>query len=206
MSDQIDLFADGSGSEISLPDAKLDFFPGFIGTDLADRWLTELQQSLNWEQSTITMYGKPVLIPRMNAWYGDDDCDYRYSGLTMTRNDWSPLLLTIRQLIQDKTGYDFNSVLANWYRDGNDSVGWHSDDEPELGKNPVIASISLGTTRRFVMKHRRRKDLAPFELSLSHGSLLVMSGSTQHFWYHTIPKQRGVTDARINLTFRQICN
>lgn len=204
MSDQIDLFAMGGLRPLPLPDAELAFDPDFLKPSQADDLLSRLQQALHWEQSSIQMYGKPVRIPRLNAWYGDPDCDYSYSGLHMTRYDWHPVLLSIKQQVEEVAGQRFNSVLANCYRDGADSVGWHSDDEKELGRNPVIASVSLGATRRFLMKHRKRKDVGTFELPLSHGSLLIMSGATQHFWYHSIPKQRGVTSTRINLTFRTI--
>lgn len=202
---QSGLFEDYSEpQEISLERGRLTCWPCFL-SDLESRSLFDvLYSQLAWEQSEIQVYGRSVLIPRLNAWYADEGCDYAYSGKAMTRLDWHSLLFELKGRIEQTTGKRFNSVLANCYRDGDDSVGWHSDDERELGKNPAIASLSLGVTRRFLLKHRNNKELR-HELALDNGSLLLMSGETQHFWYHSVPKEPRVKDARINLTFRYIC-
>ena len=164
----------------------------------------KLLGSLQWEQSRLNMYGRSVAIPRLNAWYADERCEYRYSGYQLPLHAWTHELQEIRELLRATTGTSFNSVLANLYRDGNDSVGWHSDDEPELGANPLIASLSLGTTRRFRLRHKWDKGLGNVDLELESGSLLVMSGAIQHHWRHCVPKSPKSSSARINLTFRRV--
>ena len=151
------------------------------------------------------MYGKPVLIPRLNAWFGDDEANYGYSGIRLKRNAWFAELLDLRNQIQQTFDYSFNSVLANLYRDGNDSVGWHSDDEKELGRQPVIASLSFGDTRRFSLRPKKLANHKPVHIDLQAGSLLLMAGDTQHYWLHQLAKtkQQGLR-GRINLTFRNI--
>ena len=152
------------------------------------------------------MYGQRIAVPRLTAWFGDPRATYSYSGITMTPEAWTPLLLELKSLVEPKAlGTPFNSVLLNLYRDGNDSVSWHSDDEPELGTNPVIASVSLGQARTFRLKHKRDDSIPPVEIELTHGSLLVMSGALQHFWKHQLPKRKSKSlGPRINLTFRRI--
>lgn len=198
---QADLFS-SSTPRLDIPDAEVDYHEDFFANPEAS--YEQLWQEIDWRQDTIAMYGKPVLIPRLNAWYGDPDAHYSYSGLQLTPLPWTPTLQTIKQQVEALTGEHFNSVLANCYRDGNDSVAWHSDDEFELGKRPLIASASFGATRRFVFKHRRNKSLPPVNLNLASGSLLIMRGDTQQQWHHSVPKQKGITAGRINLTFRQI--
>ena len=149
------------------------------------------------------MFGKPVLIPRLSAWYGNEGASYTYSGLTLQPNAWTDELLSIKQKIETISGATFNSVLLNFYRHGQDSMGWHADDEPELGKMPTIASLSLGAERRFLLRAKNNHH-QKHEIPLNNGSLLVMSGNTQHYWQHAIPKTRLPTKPRINLTFRQI--
>lgn len=202
---QADLFRDDTraiAERIDLPDADLCYYRDLLSNprDLYDRLCGEIQ----WREDTIMMYGRPVKIPRLNAWYGDVDAHYSYSGLAMNPMPWNPLLELIRQPIEQLLNMRFNSVLINHYRDGNDSVSWHSDDEPELGREPVIASVSLGAVRRFQMRHRKDRQLPTCQLDLEPGSLLVMRGSTQRCWHHQVPKQRSITEGRINLTFRQI--
>lgn len=198
---QADLFTSTSPA-LHLPNADIEYREQFFTQ--ADALYQQLWHEIEWRQDTISMYGKPVLIPRLNAWYGDADAHYSYSGLQLTPLPWTPALLTVKKQVERYIGESFNSVLANCYRDGNDSVAWHSDDEFELGKQPLIASVSFGATRRFVLKHRKDKKLSPVNLELSSGSLLIMQGSTQQYWHHCVPKQKGVTESRINLTFRQI--
>lgn len=162
----------------------------------------ELAQQLDWSQDSIVLYGKPVLIPRLQAWYGDNGLDYTYSQLTLTAKPWLPLLTELREMVQAKTGQHFNAVLANLYRDGNDTVGWHSDDEPELGENPVIASLSFGGERNFNLKHKISGE--KLTIPLRSGSLLTMAGETQGYWQHCLPRTKKPKLPRINLTFRQI--
>ena len=141
--------------------------------------------------------------PRLVAWFGDPGAAYTYSGLQLVPEPWSERLGSLRARTEGAAGHPFNSVLCNLYRDGNDSMGLHADAEPELGPNPVIASVSLGATRRFVLRHAKDRG-ERLDLDLAGGSLLVMSGTTQHFWRHGVPKQKKITDSRINLTFRRI--
>lgn len=143
-----------------------------------------------------------MAIPRLQAWYGDNYQAYTYSGLTMKALPWTPELGELRKRIEQHTGFLFNSCLANLYRDGNDTVGWHSDDEPELGVNPTIASLSLGESRDFQLKHKITKE--KLTIPLKTGGLLLMSGETQHYWQHCIPRTKRVKSPRINLTFRLI--
>ncbi len=172
----------------------------------------QLKDNVQWEQSEITLYGKTMRIPRLNAWYGDKQCGYRYSGKYFPPLPWLPELLEIQQAIhvaiEQYAGTDdkgnLNSVLVNCYRHGQDSVAWHSDDEPELGINPMVASLSLGGSRKFQMKHRHHSMIDRKEWILNHGDLLLMVGATQHNWHHQIPKTRQVVQERINLTFRHV--
>ena len=151
------------------------------------------------------MFGKLVQEPRLTAWYCDEGKIYTYSGKTQMPNAWHPTLLEIKNKIEtvSEISAKYNSVLCNLYRNGNDSMGWHSDDEKELAQNPIIASVNLGETRRFLFRHKHDKTLK-HELLLTHGSLLIMSGTMQHFWQHAVPKEPKKTEARINLTFRKI--
>jgi alkylated DNA repair dioxygenase AlkB len=160
-------------------------------------------KNINWRHDKLNMYGKTVYLPRYSAWYGDSDKPYTYSGLTLQPNPWNKGLLYIKNKIQEIAAVEFNSVLMNWYRDGEDYLGWHTDAEKELGKNPVIGSVNFGETRRFLL--RRNDDNAQkIELPLKHGTLLIMSGELQHFWQHSVPKQKKVKHTRFNLTFRVI--
>jgi alkylated DNA repair dioxygenase AlkB len=164
-----------------------------------------LATELPLHTDTFTMFGRTVRVPRLIAWHGDPGCRYRYSGQTYEPAPWTPGLAQIRDRLVARTGITWNAVLANYYRDGNDSVGWHADDERELGpaKDDVaIASLSLGATRRFVMRHRTSGDRRAFELT--DGSLLVMRGRTQQHWRHALPKTAAAVAPRLNLTFRVI--
>ncbi len=150
------------------------------------------------------MWGKLYSQPRLVAWYGDPDCSYTYSGITLAPLPWTDLLLNIRNRIETVTGGAFNSVLLNYYRDNRDSMGLHSDDEPELGEKPEIASLSLGEERTFTMKHKTNKLAKAVRLRLESGSLLLMKGETQRYWKHGLSKETRQCGARVNLTFRQI--
>ena len=195
------LFADDC-ERLDLPGAELLLWPR-IDLGIDERALMQrLIDDCQWRQERITVYGKPYLQPRLSAWYGD--MSYRYSGIRLEPRGWTPLLLGLRRSVEALTGLSFNSLLLNYYRDGMDGMGMHSDDEPELGKQPAIASLSLGETRELVLAHRHRRDLATYKLPLSSGSLLLMQGDTQHNWRHGIRKSKRIRGARLNLTFRKV--
>jgi len=165
------------------------------------RLLARLIDECDWRQQEIKMFGKTCRQPRLSAWYGDRG--YRYSGIRLEPRPWPPLLQGIRRRVERLAGYDFNSVLLNYYRDQNDSMGMHSDDEKELGPRPVIASLSLGETRDFLLRHKTCKQ-QNIKLPLPAGSLLLMQGDLQRHWRHGINAQRRPCGARVNLTFRRI--
>lgn len=160
-------------------------------------------KNIVWHHDKINMYGKQVFLPRYSAWYGDSDKPYTYSGLTLQPKPWNKGLLFIKEQIDKVANIQFNSVLMNWYRDGEDYISWHTDAEKELGINPVIGSVNFGATRRFQL---RRIDNAneKIEVPLKHGTFLLMRGQTQHFWQHAVPKEKKIKEARFNLTFRVI--
>ena len=182
---------------------EVDLIPSFFTTEESDRLMQSLKSSVEWRQEPILIYGKKVMQPRLTAWYGDANASYRYSGIEMKPLPWFPDLALIRDRIRQQTGFEFNSVLLNQYRDGKDSMGWHRDNEPELGKNPVIASVSFGSSRRFLFRKYREHE-QKMEITLGHGSLLIMKGETQTYWEHSIPKMLKVSEPRINLTFRWV--
>jgi alkylated DNA repair dioxygenase AlkB len=188
---------------LQLPDADIVFYPVFYDGKTSDRLLTELTQTIDWRQDWITLYGRSLPQPRLTAWYGDPGKSYTYSGITMLPTPWTPLLLDLKTKVEAVAGVMFNSVLINLYRDGSDSMGWHSDDEPALGQNPVIGSLSLGGTRRFMLRHRFERNWK-HQLELTAGSFLLMQGTTQHYWQHQVPKTKRPIPPRINLTFRTI--
>lgn len=204
MNDTLALFSWDTIDRIPLPDADVQFRPAFYGPEQSEGLMHLLLAETCWKQETITLWGKQHLQPRLSAWYGDADSMYAYSGVVLNPHPWTGTLLKIRRDIENASGHRFNSVLLNLYRDGNDSVGWHSDAEPELGTMPVIASLSLGETRTFRFRHKLRKEFKPVSLELNDGSLLLMAGPTQRFWQHTIVKERRLCGPRINLTFRTI--
>jgi alkylated DNA repair dioxygenase AlkB len=175
----------------------------FLAAPEADQWLERLLREVPWAQTPIKLFGKSVLQPRLTAWYGDADHPYGYSGVRLAPAPWPAYLLELRARVEAVAGIVFTGVLLNYYRDGQDSMGWHQDDESELGPNPTVASLSLGTTRRFLLR-RRDAPREKVELRLGHGDLLVMGGATQHHWQHAVPKASGVAGARINLTFRSV--
>jgi alkylated DNA repair dioxygenase AlkB len=166
--------------------------------------LQDLIDHIPWRQETIRLFGRVCDQPRLIAWHGDPGAAYRYSGLRLEPTAWTPLLADLRDRVGAAAGAAFNAVLLNYYRDGRDSMGLHSDDEPELGPEPVIASLSLGAERRMVFRHRTERSLRPVRLALPAGSLLVMRGATQANWKHGIEKQSGACGPRVNLTFRRI--
>ena len=187
---------------VPLPDAEVYFAPEFIPVSERDVYFGKLIEEVNWQQESIKLFGKLQPMPRLTAWYGDKG--YTYSGLKNKPQPWLPILLELRERVQEASGQKYNSVLLNLYRNGQDSMGWHADNEQELGQEPSIASLSFGGERRFALKHRTRKDVAPVRITLSHGSLLLMQGPTQHHWLHHIPKTARAVQPRINLTFRNV--
>ena len=164
--------------------------------------LQRLLDETAWRAETIFLFGREVQQPRLSAWYGEKS--YTYSGRTFRPLPFTPLQREIKRVIEDVTGKRFNSVLLNYYRDGNDSMGFHSDDEPELGREPAIASLTFGDTRTFILKHKHQPKT--LKIDLSDGSLLLMSGKLQNCWRHGINKERSPRGPRINLTFRRICD
>lgn len=194
----------GTWEIIPAADTDLRVMPDFYRKPDTDVLMQRLLDETVWQQETITLWGKQHLQPRLSAWYGDADSHYSYSGVVLAPHPWTPTLLRIKTDVEAATGHGFNSVLLNLYRDENDSVGWHSDAEPELGRRPVIASLSLGERRTFRLRHKSRKDLKSLLLDLTDGSLLLMAGETQHAWQHAVMKEREPCGQRINLTFRTI--
>jgi len=185
-------------------DGEILFIRNFLSPTEAKKYFDLLLETINWKQEQISFYGKTYPVPRKTAWYGYEGFDYSYSGIKCTTEIWTKELLEIKTAIEKITlSEDFTSVLLNLYNDGNDKMGWHSDDEKELGINPTIASLSIGETRRFDLKHKQNKDLN-YKFELSSGSLLIMRGALQHHWVHQIPVQKKVKNPRINLTFRTI--
>jgi len=169
-----------------------------------DRSISELTNGLLWRNDLITMYGKTYPQPRMTAWYGDKNVSYSYSKIKMQTQFWTPELYEIKSLLEEKLHCPFNSVLINLYRDGEDHMSFHSDDEKELGVNPTIASLSFGATRRFHIKHKFKSHIRTIILPTENGSLTVMKGELQHFWQHKISKTKTQVGPRLNLTFRYI--
>jgi alkylated DNA repair dioxygenase AlkB len=186
-----------------LPDCKLTYIPDFLDLNRANELFHSLLKQVPWQEDTITVFGKTYNQPRLTALYGETGKAYTYSGITMYPHPFTPELEALRQLVAEKSGATYSSVLLNLYRNGQDSNGWHADNEPELGNHPTIASVSLGAARYFHLKHRQHKELR-VKVLLEPGSLLVMAGATQQHWLHQIPKTARPVEPRINLTFRKI--
>jgi alkylated DNA repair dioxygenase AlkB len=191
---------------LPLADADVRYAEAWLGRDEADALFERLRQEIPWERHRLSMFGREVDSPRLSCWIGDPGTDYIYSRTRFEPRPWTSSLLVLRERVEAFSGARFNSVLANLYRDGQDSMGWHSDDEPELGPQPVIASVSLGAERRFRLRRKlpRGTRATPLGLPLAHGSLLCMAGDTQRYYQHDLPKLAGMVGARINLTFRFI--
>lgn len=170
--------------------------------DTPNELFDQVLLNLHWRQQQIVVFNRSHNEPRLSAWYGDPGCSYTYSGITLQPLRWIEPLLKIKKTCEELCGATFNSVLANLYRDGNDSMGWHADDEPELGPNPTIASVSFGAERRFDLRHKVTKEKV--QVILPHGSILIMSGETQAHWMHSIAKTKKVSEPRVNLTYRFI--
>ena len=183
---------------------QLQYHPLLFDPKEQSLLMNALQKEIPWKQEHIKLFGKTHPTPRLTAWHGDTHCVYKYSGVVNQPFPWTPSLLIIKTRIESlSTGTTFNCVLLNFYRDGSDKMGWHSDDEKELGPNPSIASVSFGATRRFDFKHKTEAH-NKFSIHLESGSLLLMQGDMQHHWLHQIPAQKRIQEPRINLTFRYI--
>ena len=217
---------DGKGIVIEVPDGKLYYAPYYFSTATSNTYMDDLLacedidyrthdwraetdfnnlrfKNIKWRQDSVEMFGKTHPLPRLSAWHGDSDRPYTYSGITLQPNPWTDTLNDIRDALEPVCKRRFNSVLLNWYRDGDDHISWHTDAEPELGINPLIASVNFGETRRFLIR-RKEDHKCKVEIPLHHGSVLVMAGALQHYWQHSVPKQKRVKDHRLNLTFRTI--
>jgi alkylated DNA repair dioxygenase AlkB len=178
------------------------FLPNYFNKAESDLFFNKLKNNVEWKQESMNMYGKQLNFPRLTAWYGDNDKPYSFSGIKLSPQPWNEELLEIKNRIEPKASVTFNSVLLNRYRNGNDSISWHTDAEKELGRNPIIASVNFGATRKFQLRHIYTKE--KLEIELAHGSLLIMQGELQHFWQHQVPKTKELKTERINLTFRVI--
>lgn len=195
-----------TGEALALRGAEVEYVPGFLSAGEADRLLARIREEVVFEQHRVRLFGREHPCPRLSAWHGDPHAVYRYSGQTLSPAPWTPTLAALRARVAAHCGEAFDAVLLNWYRDGRDGMGWHSDDEPELGPAPTLASVSLGGARRFVMKARGSGASSPARHAwvLEHGSLFVMRGPTQHNWRHAVPKTRRGVAPRLNLTFRRV--
>ncbi|MGL2964034.1 alpha-ketoglutarate-dependent dioxygenase AlkB family protein [Flavobacterium sp. RSB2_4_14] len=189
--------------QFDFPNASIVYYSNFFDASRANELFEKLKQEIPWQQDAITVFGKTYPQPRLTALFGNEGKPYSYSNIVMQPNPWNPLLQFIKSEVEEIIEENFTTVLLNYYRDGKDSNGWHADNEKELGRNPIIASVSFGAERNFHLQHNTIKD-QKLKINLEHGSLLVMKGETQHFWKHQIPKTAKPIGPRINLTFRII--
>lgn len=199
---QSSLFPNSSGNLLPF-DGDTRYFDEFFLQVEADQFFEKLKTQIMWRQEPIKLFGKAIMQPRLTALYGNPDKPYGYSGIEMEAFPWTDFLMEIKTKVERKAQVIFTHVLLNYYRDGRDSMGWHRDNEAVLGPNPTIASLSFGETREFQIRHYFEKNVKQ-KIPLEHGSLLIMSGSSQHYWQHQIPKTSKNLGPRINLTFRKI--
>lgn len=185
-------------------DGEVYYLPDFFSKQESEKLFAVLLNEIEWQQDEVMMFGKRIVTQRRMAWYGDENKPYRYSGILRTPKPWTRTLLEIQHLVNSTFQTSLNACLMNLYRNGEEGMGWHSDDEPELGKQPIIVSLSLGAERAFDFKHKDSGDKK--RIYLETGSLLLMKGATQKHWKHALPKSKKVLDPRINLTFREIQN
>lgn len=197
-----ELFYSGQSGKIiyDLPDTELILIDNFFSKEESDQYYELLLHQTKWREYEMEIFDKKVKAPRMIAWYEDKD----NTGSSADGPDWTPELATIRTRVEKETEVGFNSVLLNLYRNGKDSVAWHSDQEGNSGPNPIIASVTFGETRMFRLRHKFRKDIPQVEIPLHHGSFLLMAGTTNTFWQHQVPKTSRDVLPRINLTFRRV--
>lgn len=200
----MDLFS-SQKQHFILPNAELIYVPGFYSKKQADNYFKTIKDQTNWQHDDITVFGKTYKQPRLTALFGETNQTYSYSNITMHPQPFTQNLKDIKSKVEKFSDEKFNTLLINLYRDGNDSNGWHADNEKELGKNPVIASVSFGEERPFHIKHRTLGN-ERHKLNLEHGSLLLMKGKMQHYWLHQIAKTKKEVEPRINLTFRRLVN
>ncbi|WP_343606222.1 alpha-ketoglutarate-dependent dioxygenase AlkB [Fluviicola sp.] len=183
-----------------IPNGLVHLHPNFFNSEESKIFFDSLRNNILWKQESMQMYGKKMPFPRLTAWYGDNDKSYTFSGITLHPNGWNTELKAIKEKIEPVAGLAFNSVLLNLYRNGNDSISWHSDSEKELGFNPTIASVNFGETRTFQIRHIKTNE--KIDIVLKSGTLLIMEGEMQHYWQHQVPKTNKIVKERINLTFR----
>lgn len=179
---------------------KVFYLEDFLSQPEADRLYQFMYNEISWRQESITLFGRDIMQPRLQAWFSEHN--YQYSGLLLQPEPMPQPISDLRTKCEQFCGQTFNSVLLNLYRNGQDYMGWHQDNEKELGHNPIIASISLGAERKFTLKHKLNKQ--KLDYTLSHGSLFLMAGEIQHHWKHALPKTKLVSEPRVNLTFRYI--
>lgn len=206
---QLDIFGSENQTNLfpkqglnTIRNGEFIYLPNFFTKQESDFLFNSLKNNVLWKQESMNMYGKRVDFPRLTSWYGDNDKPYSFSGITLNPNPWSKEILSIKTKIESIANVNFNSVLLNRYRNGSDSISWHTDAEKELGINPIIASVNFGATRSFQLRHIESKE--KLEIDLTNGCLLIMQGELQHFWQHQVPKTSKNVSERINLTFRII--
>ena len=196
------LFEEDRASNLLPKDGMVNYYGKVLASKEADHYFNSLMQNILWENDEVIIFGKHIVTKRKVAWYGDSDCSYTYSNTTKQALAWTKELSYLKQIVEELAETKFNSCLLNLYHNGNEGIGWHSDDEKSLGKNNTIASLSFGAERNFSFKHKQNKQIV--SLVLEHGSLLIMKDATQTNWLHSLPKSKSVTQPRINLTFRTI--
>ena len=199
----VNLLLSTESLRLDLPDADVRLWRQAFQPAAGDEMLALLRSQIDWQQEDIVIFGERRRVPRLVAWYGDPGTAYTYSGTVHEPLPWTPELQRVRHRAEELTGHRYNSVLLNLYRDGRDGMGWHADDEPELGREPAIASVSFGATRRFKLRHRRCRSAA-CTLDLAHGDLLLMAGGTQQHYVHAVPKTVRPVGERVNLTLRWV--
>jgi alkylated DNA repair dioxygenase AlkB len=183
-------------------DGLVNYYGKILTYQDANQYLEMLKQNILWKNDEVILFGKHIVTKRKTAWYGDSDYLYTYSNITKQALPWTKELSGLKQMVEEFAGVKFNSCLLNLYHNGDEGMGWHSDDEESLGKNNTIASLSLGAERKFLFKHKQTKQIISF--ILEHGSLLIMKDATQRNWLHSLPKSKNIVQPRINLTFRTI--
>lgn len=189
--------------QLPIIDGELSLDESFLTIAQADLLLEQLLVELPWRHDELTVFGKSHLMPRQHCFQSSENISYQYSGLVLNAEPYHPKVMQLKRYLEAVTGLEFNAVLINLYRDGHDKMGWHSDDEVELGNNPSIASISLGAMRSFKLRHKN-KAAEDINLELAHGSLLLMAGELQRYWQHSLPQRKKVSQPRINFTFRYL--
>lgn len=200
--EQMTIFDKNGVSIILDNDGLVNYYGKILAYQEANQYLDLLMQNILWKNDEVILFGKHIVTKRKTAWYGDSDYLYTYSNITKQALPWTKKLSDLKQMVEEFAGVKFNSCLLNLYHNGNEGMGWHSDDEKSLGKDNTIASLSFGAERKFLLKHKQTKQI--ISLVLEHGSLLIMKDATQRNWLHSLPKSKNIVQPRINLTFRTI--